>query len=522
VAETIKTKDTERQAQKQELENKRIEDILEYEKMFLGSLLYCNPDELKEYLPDNKINSFYFYSTNHGKIYDCYLKQKNNPNISKPDISTIGTDPDMREIGASYISSLTSYSFTVANIQFYHDEIIKAWKTRTAKRAAENFLTNIEAANYTGEIEPLLQEFQNLLTTAQSDKHADSFITFDDYINTQARKEYWREYTPRIFGNLPFPDGTISAIGAAPGSGKSAALINLCRELLTIEPTNNPRPGESEKAQNMDANRKILFISAEMSTQDLTDRLIHSLAWQTAGEGEPYYLETVSHTNKDYWKNLKLKYGTPPEHWEYTQAERNRSELYSQVIEGHIRPAWGNRLKIAYVRGRKCFDDIYHIILNNTEPGALVLMDYLQLMPICNADIGEGNPRYLEIRHVMDMGIIAAEKTQSVIIAAAQLGREDRKEGGKRDNTQGWRESGDIEQTAWNLIKLARKDNALSFNIVKARNSTGVDTAYKLDWIPAYQYMAFGGKQEAPNKPNDKSSQSNEQPRKVWKTGANA
>jgi hypothetical protein len=194
---------------------------------------------------------------------------------------------------------------------------------------------------------------------------------------------------------LPFPDGTISTIGAAPGGGKSAALINLCRELLTTKPTNNPSPGERERMQDIDAQRKILFISAEMSTQDLTDRLIHSLAWQIAEAGEPYYLENVKHTNKDYWKNLKYKYGQPPEHWEYSQQEVKRAELYSRVIEELIHPAWGSRLKIAYVRGRKCFDDICNIISSNAEPGTLVLMDYLQLMPICNADIGQGNPRYL-------------------------------------------------------------------------------------------------------------------------------
>jgi hypothetical protein len=212
-------------------------------------------------------------------------------------------------------------------------------------------------------------------------------------------------------------------------------------------------------------------------------------------------LERVENTNIDYWKVLKYKYGKPPEYWEYSQPEVKRAELFSRVIEKYIRPAWGERLKIAYVRGRKCFDDIYNIILKNADPGTLVLMDYLQLMPVCNSDIGQGNPRYLEIRHIMDMGIIAAEKTQSVIIAAAQLGREDRKSGSKGDDTQGWRESGDIEQTAWNLIKMTRDDNdKLSYRISKARSSEGVNTAYSLTWEPKYQYMEF-----PPKKPEKKN-----------------
>jgi replicative DNA helicase len=471
-------------------------DLQEYEQAFLGSLLLLLPEEN---MPRLTIQPHCFQSRNNGLVFQTFTKQKRN-GVKKPDILTLASDPDLKEIGAAYIAELTSKIPSTANILVYEGKIIEAWQLRTAKAATETFKARIEAADFTGEIDPAIREYIGVLSGALCDKQTDSFITFDDYINTQARKEYWREYTPRIFGNLPFPDGTISAIGAAPGSGKSAALINLCRELLTIEPTNNPHPGESEKAQNIDANRKILFISAEMSTQDLTDRLIHSMAWQTAREGLPYSLEKVGHTNKDYWKVLKYKYGTPPDHWEYSQEELYRAELYSNVIETYIRPAWGSRLKIAYVRGRKCFDDVYHIILNNAEPGTLVLMDYLQLMPICNADIGEGNPRYLEIRHVMDMGIIAAEKTQSVIIAAAQLGREDRRNGNKGDDTQGWRESGDIEQTAWNLIKLSRKENGLLFRVSKARSSAGVDTSYNLNWIPAYQYMAFGGKQEPPDK----------------------
>jgi replicative DNA helicase len=464
----------------------------EFEQAFLGSLLLANPDNL----PRLSIRAHCFFSKDNGLIFQAFFKQLKNG--VKPDILTLANDPDLACVQKWYIAGLTNKIPSDANLVFYEGEILKAWQTRTAKYANERFRARIEAADYTGEIESSIREYIGILSGALCDKHAGLFIGFEDYIDAQAKKEYWREYTPRLFGNLPFPDGTISTIGAAPGGGKSAALINLCRELLTTEPAGNPNPREREKKQNIDADRKILFISAEMSTQDLTDRLVHSLAWQAAGPGEPYFLESVGHTNTDYWKLLKYEYGNPPDHWEYSQEELKRAELYSNVIETYIRPAWGGRLKIAYVRGRKCFDDVCNIISSNAEPGTLVLMDYLQLMPICNADIGKGNPRYLEIRHIMDMGIMAAEKTQSVIIAAAQLGREERRTGGRGDDTQGWRESGDIEQTAWNLIKMSRNKDALTFKITKARNSAGADTAYKLDWMPAYQYMANGGKLHAP------------------------
>jgi len=493
-----------KQDEKQRIENQRREDINEFEQCLLGSLLLKAP----EGIPQLKIQSHCFSNPHNGLIFQTYFKQVKNG--IKPDILTMATDPDLREVGAAYVSSLTNKIPSAANLEFYEGEILKAWQTRIANKATERFKERIEATDYQGDIENVLREFISILSGALSEKNADFFITFDQYIDRQAKKEYWREYTPKLFGSLSFPDGTISAIGAAPGGGKSAALINLCRELLTTVPTGNPSPKESEKAQNIDAQRKILYISTEMSTEDLTDRLIHSLAWHEAKEGQSFNLESVKRTNQDYWKLLKYKYGTPPDYWEFSQDEQQRASLYQSVIEKYIRPAWGDRLKIAYVLGKaKYFDDICNIILNNADPGTLVLLDYLQQMPICAADVGQGNPRYLEIRHIMDMGKITAEKTESVIIAAAQLGREDRKAGNKGDDTQGWRESGDIEQTAWNLIKMIRENEKLSCRITKARSSAGVGTGHSLKWIPGYQYMAYSGKLTAPDKDASKKKANN-------------
>ena len=491
---------TKKEQKKQRLEDKRREGINELEQCLLGSLLLSALDGI----PQLKIQAHCFSNSRNALIFQTFFKQLKNG--IKPDIQTLGTDPDLREVGADYVAGLTNKIPSGANIAYYEGEILKAWQTRTAKAATRRFMERVEAADYSGEIETELREFTSILSGALSDKHDDSFITFDEYINTQAQKEYWREYTPKLFGSLPFSDGKISAIGAAPGGGKSAALINLCRELLTTVPINSLYPNEREKAQNIDAQRKILFISAEMSTEDLADRLIHSIAWHEAKSGTPCYLENVKATNQDYWKLLKYKYGTPPDYWKFSQDEQQRANLYQSVIEKYIRPVWGNRLKIAYVRGRKYFDDIYNIILNNAEPGTLVLMDYLQLMPICNADIGRGNPRYLEIRHIMDMGIIAAEKTKSVIIAAAQLGREDRKTGNKGDDTQGWRESGDIEQTAWNLIKMTRDNDKLYYRIAKARSSSGSNTAHNLKWVAGYQFMQYDREHKAPDKKGKKKT----------------
>ena len=84
-------------------------------------------------------------------------------------------------------------------------------------------------------------------------KEKNLFLTLDQYLGNSAKREYWNEYTPDLFKGVSFPDGTISVIGASPGGGKSAALVNLCRELLTTKPANNPHPGPMELAQDRNA-----------------------------------------------------------------------------------------------------------------------------------------------------------------------------------------------------------------------------------------------------------------------------
>jgi hypothetical protein len=349
-----------------------------------------------------------------------------------------------------------------------------------------------------------IEKTATTLGTTQNTKSP--FITFENYLDERVNKKYWAEFSPSLFNGLPFPDGSLSAIGAAPGGGKSAALVNLCRELLTIAPTNNPQPRETELKQDINARRDILFLSAEMTIPDILDRLVHCLAWDKAKDDPIYELDKVFHTNTDYWRALKAITGKAPDYMTFMPKETERGKLYKDILETYIRPVWGKRLKIAYVRGYRTFDEITNIIINNATPGALVLMDYLQLFPPTTTDIGidgstggnSSSPRYLQVRHTIDAAILAAEKTQSVIIAAAQLGRETRKERTAQgiDDTQGWRESGDIEQSGWNLIKMFLETNEnnptekqLSYRVSKCRSAPALGEGFILDWIPGYQYM---------------------------------
>ena len=346
-----------------------------------------------------------------------------------------------------------------------------------------------------------IQDIKNSIDNARARMDVSAqkspFITFDQYVEKLINKNWWEEFRPTLYNRLPYPDGTFSAIGAPPGGGKTAGLINLGRELLITPPPENP---VYEKAQAKNAKRNILYLSAEMTIEAITDRLIQCIAWEI-GRGNPRYdLENVKEA-WDYEQRVKDIYRGSGELIAHNEKEAARAELYKRVHDEYIRPAWGKRLQIAYLRGYQFFDDIANIIKTKAEPGTVVLMDYIQLFPPTKKDIGDWGdkcPRYLQIRHVIDEVILAAEQTKSVVICAAQLGRTERQGGSERnaDDTQGWRESGDIEQSAWNLIKMFLEVNEnnpaekqMSYRIAKARSSHHLGEAYILDWTPKYQHM---------------------------------
>jgi hypothetical protein len=416
-----------------------------------------------------------------------------------------GIDPQAIEI-AEYYRATTEYQATeeakriaaaLGQAVGEAESFIKTFRDNESRGASP---TPDQIAADTGRI-------TKLLARVGEAGNKSPFITFENYLDERVNKKYWAEFSPELFNGLPFPDGTLSAIGAAPGGGKSAALVNLCRELLTTMPTNNPNPRETELKQDINARRNILFLSAEMTAPDILDRLVHCLTWQKGRDNPAYNLAGVTHTNTDYWRVLKAITGKAPESMLFTREEKNRGQLYKSVLDEYIRPAWGNRLKIAYVRGYRTFEEIENIIINNATPGTLILMDYLQLFPPIAADTTGGDPRYLQIRHTLDMAILTAEKTQSVIIAAAQLGRTERKEGSAQgaDDTQGWRESGDIEQSGWNLVKMFLETNEsnpaekqLSYRVSKCRSAAALGEGYILNWIPGYQYMSITEHKKAP------------------------
>jgi hypothetical protein len=92
------------------------------------------------------------------------------------------------------------------------------------------------------------------------------FTTFSEYADECINYDPDKDFTPSLFG-VPFPDGTVSYIGARTGRGKTAAMLNIAREALTMEQPRN-----------------VFFITLEMSPKQLLTRLALSLIYANAAK----------------------------------------------------------------------------------------------------------------------------------------------------------------------------------------------------------------------------------------------
>jgi len=249
-------------------------------------------------------------------------------------------------------------------------------------------------------------------------------------------------FSPKTFNCLPFPNGTLSYIGARTGRGKTMALVSLANEAL-------------EKG-----GRRVLFYSLEESITAITRRLMLCNA----------YFANLEHREKIE----QIKEHNPLVLLNKTIANREEHNLLQAAVE---------QIKALIVAGkldiRKPYKASLETITDDIEElareGDIVLIDYIQKMP---ADVDGANRTDLQ-RIAAASGKLAeiSIEKKCVIIAAAQVNRE----GGKAEEIteSDFRGCGDIEQDGHNLIAIDYKEDSngkdkgkerkFFFKILKAR-----------------------------------------------------
>jgi len=359
-------------------------------------------------------------------------------------------------------------------------------KQRTDIKAASEkiceWLTSITATVETAPLDEIKETLSNLnaetaalVTTAES---VNRFPTWADY-EAAWQKENEHDFSPELFNRLPFPEGTVSYIGARTGRGKTTAKVNIGIEALfplgkKIYP------------------RHVLFISLEENQKQILRRFSLCLAYRDSTEENREKLLTVTnpHTGKtdpkNAYKNWKKgrEIGGP-----------GSAAFVAAIIEAD------KKIKTAVENGNLVFFDgigaqLSEILaaIHARNRGDIVLLDYIQKIPADKASYS-GNSDLERIRDGSDELIKAAKIRECVVIAGAQFNREGYKGNTKNDDEftdADFRGCGDIEQDGHNLLGIGRSNDKKQFyyKIIKSREGEITDNYYNLIFAGGYSFIA--------------------------------
>ena len=311
----------------------------------------------------------------------------------------------------------------------------------------------------------------------------DRIGSWAEYIRECTEYNPDKDFKPDLFDGLAFPPGTASYIGARAKAGKTTAMINLAREAIF-------------------SGRKVLFITLEMSRRQLLTKLVLCVAFAVAGDtpergelrgrGSFERKEQTGQTpQKDYYAML---HGKPLQPFSGEESFIKNTTKAQDIVKN----SYGKSLLIYDGRGA-AFREITAAIEQYGSPGSLILIDYIQRMP--PADESDRD-NFVRVKKISDGVLSAAVRTNTIIISGAQFNRTVTRDGTGNEiiETTSFRESGDLEQDAHNILgigRLAGKGNRY-LKMFAGREEMIEDNAYELDFDGAFSYMAIKGKIKAP------------------------
>jgi hypothetical protein len=311
----------------------------------------------------------------------------------------------------------------------------------------------------------------------------DRIGSWTEYLRECTQYDPEKDFKPDLFDGLAFPPGTASYIGARAKAGKTTSMINLAREAVF-------------------SGRKVLFITLEMSRRQLLTKLAlcvtFAIAEETPERGELWGRgsyerkeQTGQTPQKDYYAIL---------HGKNLQPYGGEETFINNVNKAKdiIKNAYGKLLLIYDGRGTD-FREITAAIEQYGGAGSLVLIDYIQRMPPADEN---DRDNFVRVKKISDGVLSAAVRTNTIIISGAQFNRTVTRDGDGNEiiETTSFRESGDLEQDAHNILgigRLAGKGNRY-IKMFAGREEMIEDNAYRLDFEGAYSYMARKEKIKAP------------------------
>ena len=340
-------------------------------------------------------------------------------------------------------------------------------------------------------IDTLQRECNTLNKTAASGKR-NRYSSWADYVNKCKSYDPSKDFKPSMLAGLRFPDGTLSYIGARPGIGKSAMLINIAREALAAE-------------------RKVFLVNLEMVDRAVDTNFVLSFMYGSADDEKRKELDNIAEP-----------------HWKYYSLFKNESDT-RETFDNLLKMAteempllFENKLFI-YDGAGESLETIISEIERKLTAGDVVLIDYVQrLSPPKNTN----DQQYIKIKLISNALLTLALNKKLVIISGAQFGRQSKENRGKEATMDDFREGGDIEQDAHNAIAIEKitdnegNDTGRYIHVLKAREGGATYRRQRLDCN--FNYLFIGGITGEYDHIKQISNADNEEAQtkpKIWKPG---
>ena len=369
---------------------------LEYKQLILGAILSDN--SVLSRVPDLTVD--HFFLPDHKSIFATILR------LANKDIAAdaVTVSEKLPEVGFDYIAELANNVPSIANAKTYAARVIEDAMRRTLKDVTSELAEEI-ATDKTTSVSELIETAQSKIMSLTSRKSSDPVLAADallPHIQTIEDRTEGRVQTITTgYSNLDailnggFIRTNMVIIGARPSMGKTAFALNVAAHIAKT--------------------KTVLFLSQEMSTGELIDRLFASLGQI------PLSAILSGRLTSEQYDGLTTA-TTAIEH-----------------LKLHIDDQGG--LTLADVRSKA----------RRVKRLDVLFLDYLQLMN------GSGANRNAEIEEISRGLKNLAKELNIVVVCLSQLNRAVEQRPNKMPVMSDLRDSGSIEQDA-NIIMFLHRD----------------------------------------------------------------
>lgn len=416
---------------------------LEAEKALLGACLQSGTalDEVSEV-----IAAADFYRPIHATIFTActLLAERGEPADAVTVAGQLQRDGNLVRVGgAPYLLTLIEAMPSASNVRYYAEQVAEA---ATRRRLLETGQRAMQHAGASGDVDEAVQRVRadldalsdNARTTDGSDigvLAADAIARYGSPV-TGGLPTPWHDLNDNLNGGLR--PGTLTVVGARPGQGKSAVGVALCVHVAQ-------------------SGFGALFVSLEMPENEVTDRVIASLASVS-------YSKILSHTLEDSdWARIET-------------AVDKLAGLGLRIVDKSY-------MTLTAIR------TLARTFARNEHGLGVLVVDYIQLMQAAEPR----QPRQEQVSGFSRGLKLMAKELKVPVVALAQLNRGSEQRTDKKPTMSDLRESGAIEQDADHVMLLHRDDEDETrigeIDVLLTKNRGGRTGTITLGWAPHFQQV---------------------------------